>query len=101
MPNGYCPFGDWIEDVKDLKTKAKVLTRLDRLKLGNFGDCKNLGDGVLELRIDYGPGIRLYYSRIRNKVILLLCGGTKRSQDKDIQLAKAYLREYQSKGKKK
>jgi putative addiction module killer protein len=49
MPNGYCPFDDWIEDVKDVKTKVKILTRLDRLKLGNFGDYKNLGDGVSEL----------------------------------------------------
>ncbi|MES2273274.1 MAG: type II toxin-antitoxin system RelE/ParE family toxin [Chlamydiota bacterium] len=64
-PTGQCPFDLWFEDVKELHTRAKILTRLDRLKLGNFGDCKSLGDGIAELRIDYGPGIRIYYSKDR------------------------------------
>ena len=69
------------------------------LKLGNFGDCKAIGDGIAELRIHYGPGIRVYYSKIGNKVILLLCGGDKGSQTKDINKAKEYLKEYQSREK--
>ena len=80
--------------------RSKILTRLDRLKLGNFGDCKTIGDGLAELRIHYGPGIRVYYSKIGNKVILLLCGGDKGSQSKDISKAKEYLKEYQSRGEK-
>ena len=54
-PSGNCPFNDWMDDVKDTKTKTKILSRLDRLRLGNFGDCKSVGDGVSKLRIDYEP----------------------------------------------
>ncbi len=100
MSSGKRPFEAWFEDIREILTRAKVLTRLDRLKLGNFGDCKNVGDGVSELRIHYGPGIRIYYSKIGNKVVLLLCGGEKRSQVKDINRAKEYLRDYYSREKK-
>ncbi len=98
--SGLRPFDIWFEKIKDMSTRAKILTRLDRLKLGNFGDCKSIGDGLSELRIHYGPGIRIYYSKIGNKVILLLSGGLKGSQVKDIDRAKEYLKEYQSKEKK-
>ena len=84
------------KDNDEIATRAKILTRLDRLKLGNFGDCKTLQEGVCELRIHYGPGIRIYYGKIGNKVILLLCGGDKGSQDRDIVKAKEYLKDYQS-----
>ena len=90
---------DWFESIREMHTRSKILTRLDRLKLGNFGDCKAIGDGLAELRIHYGPGIRIYYSKIGNKVILLLCGGDKGSQTKDIHKAKKYLEEYQSREK--
>ncbi|MBI3508029.1 MAG: type II toxin-antitoxin system RelE/ParE family toxin [Chlamydiia bacterium] len=100
--NGECPFDVWLEGIKDLKTKTKILTRLDRVRIGNFGDFKGgVGEGVSELRMDYGAGIRMYYSKIGNKVILLLCGGTKRSQEKNIKTAEEYLKEYHSRGKKK
>lgn len=92
---GQCPFDAWFNNLREMHTRAKILTRIDRLKLGNFGDCKSLGDGVSELRIHYGPGIRIYYSKIGNKIILLLCGGDKGSQRKDISKAKEYLKEYQ------
>ena len=97
---GRCPFDDWFESLREPHTRAKILTRFDRLKLGNFGDCKVLSDGIAELRIHYGPGIRIYYSKIGNKIILLLCGGDKSSQIKDINKAKEYLKEYHSREKK-
>ena len=58
--SGHCPFDDWFESLRELHTRAKILTRLDRLKVGNFGDCKALSDAIAELRIHYGPGIRVY-----------------------------------------
>lgn len=88
------------ENIRELHTRAKILTRLDRLKVGNFGDSKALGNGIAELRIHYGAGIRIYYSKIGNKVILLLCGGNKGSQTKDISKAKEYLKEYRSREEK-
>ena len=97
--NGRRPFEDWIKDIRETLTRAKILTRIDRLKMGNFGDCKTIQDGVSELRIHYGPGIRIYYGKIGNKLILLLCGGDKRSQGKDIAKAKEYLKDFQSKEK--
>ena len=96
-PTGKRPFEIWIKGIKEIHTRAKILTRLDRLKLGNFGDCTTLQEGVCELRIHYGPGIRIYYGKIGSKVILLLCGGDKRSQNRDIAKAKEYLTDYQSK----
>lgn len=93
---GKRPFEIWLGEIRDIHTRAKILTRLDRLKCGNFGDCKTLQEGVCELRIHYGPGIRIYYGKIGNKVILLLCGGDKSSQDRDIVKAKEYLKDYQS-----
>lgn len=92
---GKRPFEIWIKGIKEVHTRAKILTRLDRLRLGNFGDCKTIENGVCELRIHYGPGIRIYYGKIGKKVILLLCGGDKSSQDKDIPKAKEYLQDYQ------
>jgi putative addiction module killer protein len=96
--NGKRPFEIWLKGMKEQHTRAQILMRLDRLKLGNFGDCKTLQEGVCELRIHYGPGIRLYYGKIGSKVILLLCGGDKGSQDRDIVKAKEYLKDYQSRG---
>ncbi len=93
---GKRPFENWIKEIKEIHTRAKILNRLDRLKLGNFGDCKSLQEGVCELWIHYGSGIRIYYGRIKNKVILLLCGGDKSSQDRDIAKAKEYLKDYQT-----
>jgi len=99
-PSGCNPFDDWFEGIREMHTRSKILTRLARLKLGNFGDCKSLGDEIAELRIHYGPGIRIYYSKIGKKVILLLSGGDKGSQSRDIDKAKEYLNEYQSREKK-
>ena len=95
---GRCPFDSWFEGIRELNTRAKILSRLDRLKLGNFGDCKSLSDGVYELRIHYGPGIRIYFSKVGNTIVLLLCGGDKGSQARDIKKAKEYLKDHCSRG---
>ena len=72
---------------------AKLLVRLKRVKNGNFGDHRSVGDGVVELRIDFGPGYRIYLGQDGDRVILL-CGGTKRSQEEDIKTAKKYWKDY-------
>lgn len=68
--------------------------RLDRVSLGNFGDCRNVGEGVQELRVDYGPGYRVYFGQEGTTIVLLLCGGDKGTQTRDIQIAQVYWREY-------
>ncbi len=85
------PFLEWLEE-QDLKTQSIVYTRLDRVALGNFGDCKriNNGDGIWELRIDYGSGYRIYFGKQGNSVVVLLIGGDKGSQSRDITKAKHY-----------
>jgi putative addiction module killer protein len=91
---GNSPFGEWLNSLKDIKARAKLRVRLDRLKLGNLGDCKSLGSGVKELRIDFGPGYRIYFGQDGDVIILLLCGGTKKFQTKDIRRAKEYWQDY-------
>ncbi len=73
---------------------AIVRARLNRIRLGNFGDCKSVGGGVEELRIDFGPGYRVYYGREGSLVVVLLCGGDKRTQARDILTAQKYWKEY-------
>jgi putative addiction module killer protein/probable addiction module antidote protein len=80
-------FGDWLSGLKDDRAKAKIVARIDRLSLGNFGDCKALGGGLFELRINWGPGYRVYYGLVGVACILLLCGGDKRKQSADINRA--------------
>src|SRR5690348_5803785 len=87
-------FGDWLSRIKDSRTQAKILARIDRLSFGNFGDSKSLGGGLFELRIDWGPGYRVYFAQIGRACILLLCGGDKSSQSADIRLAREYLRDF-------
>lgn len=82
-------FTDWLDDLRDLNAKARVLLRLRRFKLGNLGDTKSVGQGVFEARIDYGPGYRLYFMKRGDKLIILLCGGTKNRQQKDIDTAQS------------
>lgn len=84
----------WRRQLPDRQASARILTRIDRLERGGFGDCKPLRDGVWELRIDYGPGYRLYYSIIGKTIILLLCGGDKRKQKTDIERAVNYFKDY-------
>jgi len=91
-------FSDWFDDLRDANAKARIAVRIDRVKLGNFGDHKLLGDGVWEMRIDYGPGYRVYYCFDGQIVVLLICGGDKRTQNVDITKAKACKADYE-KGK--
>jgi putative addiction module killer protein len=91
---GVAPFVDWLDGLRDCKAQAAVDARLLRLRLGNFGDCEPVGEGVYELRIHYGPGYRVYFAKTQQTVVLLLMGGAKKSQTKDIKMAKIYWREY-------
>lgn len=93
---GVSPFERWFRGVKDAKTQAVVRKRLDRVALGNFGDCKAVGEGVSELRIDYGPGYRIYLGEDGDVLVILLCAGNKATQAADIRRAKEYWAEYWS-----
>lgn len=91
---GQNPFRDWLEDLKDRQARARIRVRLNRIRLGNFGDCKSVGHGVSELRIPYGPGYRVYLGRQGNTVVILLYGGDKQTQPQDIALAQTYWNDY-------
>lgn len=80
-------FADWIARLRDERAVARIDARLRRLALGNRGDVRPVGEGVSELRIDYGPGYRVYYKQTGSEIVLLLCGGDKRSQTRDIARA--------------
>ena len=80
-------FGAWLDSIIDIRTRARIAARLLRLNNGNFGDCKPVGEGVWELRVDTGPGYRIYYAIDNGKVILLCEGGDKRTQKSDIKRA--------------
>lgn len=78
----------WVTSLADMRAQALITARVERLALGNPGNVKALGDGVSELKIDFGPGYRVYFTRTGKTVVLLLCGGDKSSQAKDIRRAK-------------
>ena len=80
-------FVKWIDGLQDLRARARILVRIERLITGNPGDVKPVGEGVSEMRIDYGPGYRVYFKRAGLKVIILLAGGDKNTQTKDIKTA--------------
>lgn len=80
-------FADWISHLRDERARAKVLVRVRRLELGNPGDVKPVGEGVSEMRIDYGPGYRVYFAQRGNTFVILLAGGDKSTQARDIQFA--------------
>ena len=81
-------FANWMASLRDRQARARIGRRIDRLALGNLGDVKSVGGGVSELRIDYGPGYRVYLTMTGRTVVLLLCGGDKRTQDRDIATAR-------------
>lgn len=88
------PFCDWLDVLSDAKAQALIQLRIDRLALGNFGHFRPLGEGIFELKIDTGPGYRVYFGLTADQTALLLCGGDKRSQVRDIQRAKNYWKNY-------
>ena len=87
---GHDPFKEWLANLADRQARARVIVRVQRMAAGNFGDCKPIAEGIWELRIDYGPGYRVYYARAGEKLLLLLIGGDKRKQQADIDTALAY-----------
>lgn len=87
-------FDAWLLSLRDLRARSRLTTRLDRLAQGHWGDVKSVGHGVLELRIDYGPGYRLYAMRQGRRMVVMLAGGDKSSQRRDVALAQALAKEY-------
>ena len=96
---GVKPYADWLDSLTDNKTKARIVTRVNRIAAGNFGDCKPLREGVQELKIDFGPGYRVYLSKQGPVLVLLLCGGDKSDQSRDVERAIAYLKDWKQRGK--
>ena len=93
--SGANPFEEWLDLLRDARAEARIAARIARLEAGNFGDCKPLTGGVWELRIDWGPGYRVYYAMSGRTCVLLLCGGDKRKQSADIRRAVQYWSDYQ------
>jgi putative addiction module killer protein len=96
---GNKPFDAWLQDLRDVKARATIRARLERVRAGNFGDCKPVRDGVQELRIDLGPGYRVYLSRQGAVLVLLLCGSDKSDQDRAIRQAIDYLNDWKERGR--
>jgi putative addiction module killer protein len=96
---GNKPFDAWLQELRDVKARATVRARLERVRAGNFGDCKPVRDGVQELRIDLGPGYRVYLSRQGAVLVLLLCGSDKSDQDRAIRQAIDYLNDWKERGR--
>ena len=92
-------FSDWLNSLKDHKAKARILHRLSQASLDNFGDCAPVGERVSEMRIHHGPGFRVYFVRHGAAVYVLLCGGDKSSQRRDIDRAKLLARELKESGR--
>lgn len=86
-------FLQWLRSLNDVRAVARIQIRIDRLSLGNMGDVKAVGEGIGEMRIDYGPGYRVYFKKTEKHIVLLLCGGNKSSQEKDIKAAKRMAKE--------
>ncbi len=93
------PFQEWLDGLKDIMARQKVRIRLDRARLGNLGRNRSVGEGVYELKIDYGPGYRVYYAIEKKTIVLPLRGGDKSSQDKDTALARKYWEDHKRRRK--
>jgi putative addiction module killer protein len=86
-------FSDWLHHLKDTNAIARIVVRIRRMELGNPGDARSVGGGVMEMRIDYGPGYRAYYVHRGAEIVILLCGGDKRTQSQDVSRARALAKE--------
>ena len=91
--DGRSPFATWLRGLRDVQARARIRVRLDRVRLGNLGDYRSVGDGVYELRLTYGPGYRLYFTRRRRTEIVMLVGGDKSTRTRDIERAQRVARE--------
>ena len=92
---GVVPFEAWLRRLRDPQARARIRARLARVRLGNLGDAHAVGGSVWELRLDFGPGYRVYYAQIGSATLLLLAGGDKTTQQRDIRQAQAYFHDYQ------
>lgn len=95
LNNGVCPFDEWFNGL-DIQSQARIDSRLDRIRLGNLGDSKSVGQGVYEIRFHFGSGYRIYFGIIRKQFILLLIGGDKKHQSKDIKMVQKLWNAYQN-----
>ena len=95
-PDGRVPFDRWFYSLRELNAKLKIQGRIDRVQDGNLGDSRSVGEGVCELRINYGPGYRVYFGQVGATIVLLLIGGDKDTQEQDIRKAKEYWTDYRS-----
>jgi len=94
--NGEEPFTEWLYSLRDVMARKRILVRVSRLQQGNYGDCEPVGEGVRELRMFFGSGYRVYFGEQDDAIVVLLCGGDKGSQRKDIEQAKVFWEEYLS-----
>lgn len=88
------PVQEWLYSLRDVMARAKLRARIDRVKLGNLGKCNSVGHGVMELKLDFGPGYRIYFGQMEQTLIVLLCGGDKGTQSRDIKKAQEYWADY-------
>ena len=101
LENGLVPFDEWFDSLRDRKMQAALDARLTRVRAGNFGDCKSVGGGVFELRIALGPGLRVYYGLHGQQVVILLGGGDKSTQARDIRRAQQLWQQFAKHASKK
>jgi putative addiction module killer protein len=97
--DGNEPFQAWMDNLRDQQGRRRIISRLFRVQQGNYGDVKPIGDGLSELRIFFGPGYRVYFGEEAGNIVVILCGGDKDSQSRDIEDAKVYWKEYKNRGK--
>lgn len=93
-PKGREPYREWINGIHDDMDQDRIIGRIDRLRQGNYGDCEPVGEGVYELRMFFGPGYRVYFGEEKDNIVILLCGGDKKSQKRNIKQAKIYWKEH-------
>lgn len=91
---GKIPFQEWVDSLKDVDAQNRINVRLNRLRLGLLGDTNRIGEGVHELKVDYGPGYRVYFANEGTTIVILLCGGDKKTQKQDTKTAKFYWADY-------
>lgn len=96
---GVSPYAQWLSNLRDARAKAKIMIQVDKMEIGLLGDVEPIGEGLSELRIHYGPGYRVYFGKEGQRVYLLLCGGDKSSQSKDIKKAKDYWKDHRGRNK--